>query len=91
MQEKFDHLSNVHLVVFLTQCDIGDDERHLHLGFVDDLLFASGFLEALEDQGAGDRTENEHVQKDIQYEHSIIPGVLLDCRQLVIWIRVVGS
>lgn len=62
----------------------------MHFSFVEYLLFTSGFLVALKDEGARDRTEYEHVQEDIQDEHSIIPSVLLDRGQLVVWIGVVG-
>ena len=91
MQEKFDHFLDIELVVLLPQGDEGNDEGDLHFGLVEKLLLAPGFPELIEDDGAGDGGEDEHVEEDVKDEHGVVPGVLLDCGQLVVGVGVVGA
>jgi hypothetical protein len=90
MEEELDHLLDVDLVVLLAEGNEGHDEGGLHFGFVEQLLFAASFPKLVEDEGAGDRAEDEHVEEDVEDEHAVVPGILLDSRQLVVGVAVVG-
>jgi len=55
------------------------------------LFFASGLSEAIEDEGTRNGGENEHVEEYVEDEHAIVPGILFDSGQLVVWVGVIGS
>ena len=67
----------IHLIVFLSNGDIGDDEWGLHFGLVEQLFLSSCFLKALEDEWTRNRAKDEHIEEDIKDEHAVVPVVLL--------------
>jgi hypothetical protein len=84
VEQEFNHLLNVRLIIFLPEGNVGHDKGCLHLGLVQQLFLAPGLFEALENEGAWDRTENEHVEEDVEDEHGVVQVILFNGRQLVV-------
>lgn len=80
MEKKFDHFLDIELVIFLAEGDEGHDEGYLHFGLVEELFFAAGFPKLVEDDGARDGAEDEHIEEDVEDKHGVVPGVFLDSR-----------
>ena len=91
MEQKFDHFLDIQLVALFSQGDEGNNERNLHFCLIQKLFLSSGVPEFVKDEGPWDGSKDEHVQEDVENEHSVIPGVFSNDWQLIVRIGVVGA
>ena len=82
---------DVDLVVVIAEGDEGEDEGVLHLDLVEEDVLAPGLDVGVEEQGAGDRAEEEHVQEDEEQEEYLEPLRYLEGQQLVVGEGVVAA
>ena len=69
MQQKGYQLLNISLIVIFSHCYKSYYQWSLHPSFIQQLLFSSSLFKLIENQGARNRTEDEHVQKDVKDKH----------------------
>jgi hypothetical protein len=89
--EEVDNDLDVDLVVAVPEGDEGEDEGVLHLDLVQQDVLAARLYEAVEEQGARDGAEEEHVEEDEEEEEDLEPLRDGEGQQLVVGEGVVAA
>ena len=89
--EKMNDCLNVYLIIVVSQWNEGQDQRVLHLDFIQENVLAPGVDIGVKEEWAWNRAEEKHVQEDKEKEEDFEPLRDAEGQELVVWEGIVAA